>query len=358
MIQRVLLTTGGTGGHIFPALAVAEELRRRNPGVDLLFMGSLYGPEKRLAAEAGVPFVGLPVRGFLGRGLAGIAALGRMSLAIPRALAVVHRFHPDAAAGFGSYAAFAPLLAARILGVPAVLHEQNAVAGASNRFLSRLTARVCVSLPDTKGFTCPVVVTGNPVRRDVFAVGGQKRGFDRRHLLIVGGSLGAHALNKFMVEMLPVLKKAGVSIRHQTGVRDEPVVKEAYARAGYDPSCVTAFINDMPGAYSWADLVLCRAGASTVAELCGAGVPSILVPYPYAAGDHQTGNARALEQAGAAVLFQEKSLSASFLGGTIIGLFGEPDRLAMMSRAALGLARCDAASRVADQIEAVAVKRQ
>ena len=173
MIQRVLLTTGGTGGHIFPALAVAEELRRRNPGVDLLFMGSLYGPEKRLAAEAGVPFVGLPVRGFLGRGLAGIAALGRMSLAIPRALAVVHRFHPDAAVGFGSYAAFAPLLAARILGVPAVLHEQNAVAGASNRFLSRLTARVCVSLPDTKGFTCPVVVTGNPVRRDVFAVGGR-----------------------------------------------------------------------------------------------------------------------------------------------------------------------------------------
>ena len=142
----------------------------------------------------------------------------------------MHRFHPDAAAGFGSYAAFAPLLAARILGVPAVLHEQNAVAGASNRFLSRLTARVCVSLPDTKGFTCPVVVTGNPVRRDVFAVGGQKRGFDRRHLLIVGGSLGAHALNKFMVEMLPVLKKAGVSIRHQTGDRDEPVVHQRHAR--------------------------------------------------------------------------------------------------------------------------------
>lgn len=357
MIQKVLLTTGGTGGHIFPALAVAEELRRRNPGIELLFMGSLYGPEKRLTAEAGVPFVGLPVRGFLGRGLRGVAAAGRMALAVPKAIAVVHRFHPDAAAGFGSYAAFAPLFAARLLGVPAVLHEQNAVAGASNRFLSRLTAKVCVSLPDTKGFTCPVVVTGNPVRRDVFAVGGLQRTFTRKHLLIVGGSLGAHALNKFMVEMLPELKKAGVSIRHQTGVKDEPAVKAAYARAGYDPACVTAFINDMPDAYAWADLILCRAGASTVAEICGAGVPSILVPYPYAAGDHQTGNARALEQAGAAVLFQEKGLTASFLNGTIAGLFDEPDRLAMMSRAALGLARCNAAALVADQLEAVAAKK-
>ena len=151
-MDNIILTTGGTGGHIFPALAVAEELRRRNPSVNLLFVGSLYGPEERLTRQAGVPFVGLPVRGLLGRGVKAIGAGAPMALAVGKAMGVIRRFRPDIVAGFGGYAAFAPMLAARILGVPGVLHEQNAIAGSSNRFLARLARRVCVSLPNTTGF--------------------------------------------------------------------------------------------------------------------------------------------------------------------------------------------------------------
>ena len=354
-MQRVLLTTGGTGGHIFPALAVAEELRRRHPSLEILFMGSDYGPERRLCERAGIAFQGLPVRGFLGRGLRGAAALGRMLLAIPRARGAVSRFNPDAACGFGSYAAFAPLLAARTCGVPCVMHEQNAVAGASNRFLARFMEAVCVSLPGTQGFEGrKTVVTGNPVRSGVFAVKDRERGFGGRKVLLVGGSLGAHALNVLMVSILPALRDAGVAVRHQTGAADEDWVRQAYAEAGMDPSMVSAFIDDMPGAYGWADLVLCRAGASTVAELCGAGLPSVLVPYPYAAHDHQTGNARALESAGAARLLPERSLDGARLAEVLLGLLGDPAALRTMSARALELAAPQAAAGVADQIEIAA----
>lgn len=169
-MDKILLTTGGTGGHIFPALAVAEELLRRDPASRLLFVGSLYGPEERLARQAGIPFAGLPVRGFLGRGLKAVGAGARMSWAVLKALNIVRRFQPRAVAGFGGYAAFAPMLAARILGVPGILHEQNAVAGTSNQLLARLAQRVCLSLPGTEGFAPEkCVLTGNPVRRAVSA---------------------------------------------------------------------------------------------------------------------------------------------------------------------------------------------
>jgi UDP-N-acetylglucosamine--N-acetylmuramyl-(pentapeptide) pyrophosphoryl-undecaprenol N-acetylglucosamine transferase len=358
-MQRVLLTTGGTGGHIFPALAVAEELRRRHPDIGILFMGSDYGPERRLCERAGIAFQGLPVRGFLGRGMRGAAALARMLLAIPRARGIVSRFNPDAACGFGSYAAFAPLLAARLCGVPCVMHEQNAVAGASNRFLARFMEAVCVSLPGTRGFEGrKTVVTGNPVRSAVLAARDRRRGFAGRKLLLVGGSLGAHALNRLMTSILPVLRDAGVAVRHQTGVQDEAEVKQAYEAAGMDASLVSAFIDDMAEAYAWADLVLCRAGASTVAELCGAGLPSVLVPYPYAAHDHQTGNARALESAGAARLLPERELDAPLLAETLLGLLAQPETLEAMSAKALALAAPAAAAGVADQIERASQRGQ
>ncbi|WP_300127957.1 glycosyltransferase, partial [Desulfovibrio sp.] len=151
-MDKILLTTGGTGGHIFPALAVAEEVRRRNPDAKLLFVGSEYGPEGRLCARAGIDFAGLPVRGFLGRGFRAFGAAARMGVAVGKALALVRGFRPDAVTGFGGYAAFAPMLAARLSGVPALLHEQNAVAGTSNRVLARLARKVCISLPGTRGF--------------------------------------------------------------------------------------------------------------------------------------------------------------------------------------------------------------
>lgn len=314
-MDRILLTTGGTGGHIFPALAVAEEIRRQNPHARLLFVGSLYGPEERLARLAGIEFAGLPVRGFLGRGLRAVGAGARMAYAVGKALAIVRRFRPQAVVGFGGYAAFAPMLAARLLGVPGILHEQNAVAGASNRALARLARQICLSLPGTEGFAPEkCVLTGNPVRRCVSEVGKRPRQWQTRRLLVMGGSQGARALNAFLPEILPALRAAWVEIRHQSGAADEESVRVAYAAAGYDPTCVTAFIDDMAEAYAWADVALCRSGASTVAELCAAGLPAVLVPFPSAIHDHQTRNAQVLEKAGAAILTPEAELRHRDLG--------------------------------------------
>ena len=354
-MDNIILTTGGTGGHIFPALAVAEELRRRNPNANLLFVGSLYGPEERLMRQAGIPFEGLPVRGLLGRGFKAVGAGAQMALAVGKAVGILRRFKPDVVAGFGGYAAFAPMLAARILGVPGVLHEQNAIAGASNRFLARLARRVCISLPNTSGFDMKkCVFTGNPVRAAVSAVGQVDRHRQTRRLLVVGGSQGAHALNAFMLENLAEFRGAGVEIRHQTGVTDEGRVRAAYVAAGYAPDCVSAFIDDMAGAYAWADVALCRAGASTVAELCAAGLPSVLVPFPYAIHDHQTRNAEVLSRSGAAVLVPEGSMAVQHMSDILLRLLTMPGEREPMAAAALSAARPDAAARVVAVLEETA----
>lgn len=357
-MDKILLTTGGTGGHIFPALAVAEELRRRMPDARLLFVGSVYGPEARLCARAGIEFAGLPVRGFLGRGLRAVGAAARMSVAVGKALSLVRSFRPDAVAGFGGYAAFAPMLAARLCGVPAVLHEQNAVAGTSNRVLARLARRVCVSLPGTQGFPeekC--VLTGNPVRAAIAGVADMRKDAATRgtkRLLVLGGSQGAHSLNALMPGLLARLRDAGVEIRHQCGEKDLEATRAAYVEAGYAPDCVSAFIDDMAEAYAWADLALCRAGASTVAELCAAGLPSVLVPFPAAIHDHQTRNAEVVAAAGAGRLVQERDFPRTDMAALLLGLFADPAALADMGRAARGLARTDAAAAVADALTAVA----
>ncbi len=353
-MERLLLTTGGTGGHIFPALAVAEALRRECPQARILFVGSDYGPEARLAAAAGLDFAGLPVRGFVGRGLRAAGAAARMAAAVARALGIVRRFRPQAVAGFGGYAAFAPMLAGRLLGIPCVLHEQNAVAGVSNRLLALLARRICLSLPGSEGLPQKKsVLTGNPVRAAVAAVGERPRDFSGRRLLIMGGSLGAHAINEYMARQAARLRAAGVEVRHQTGRADEAAVRAAYVAAGYDPSCVTAFIDDMAATYAWADLALCRAGATSVAELCAAGVPSVLVPFPFAAHDHQTRNAEALRDAGAALLTAQKDMESADVAGTALALLDDARRRESMSAAALRNARPDAAERVLREICAV-----
>lgn len=354
-MDNIILTTGGTGGHIFPALAVAEELRRRNPNANLLFVGSLYGPEERLMRQAGIPFEGLPVRGLLGRGFKAVGAGAQMALAVGKAVGILRRFKPDVVAGFGGYAAFAPMLAARILGVPGVLHEQNAIAGASNRFLARLARRVCISLPNTSGFDMKkCVFTGNPVRAAVSAVGQVDRHRQTRRLLVMGGSQGAHALNAFMLENLAEFRGAGVEIRHQTGITDEGSARAAYVAAGYAPECVSAFIDDMAGAYAWADVALCRAGASTVAELCAAGLPSVLVPFPYAIHDHQTRNAEVLTRSGAAVLVPEGRMAVRGMSDILLRLLTMPGEREPMAAAALAAARPDAAARVVAVLEQTA----
>ncbi|MDR2744716.1 MAG: undecaprenyldiphospho-muramoylpentapeptide beta-N-acetylglucosaminyltransferase [Desulfovibrio sp.] len=346
-MKNVILTTGGTGGHIFPALAVAEEIRRQYPDLRLKFVGSLYGPEKDLALKKGIPFEGLAVHGFLGRGLRAIAAGGMMAAAVAKAAAIVRRCKPQIVLGFGGYASFAPMVAAALLGVPSVLHEQNATAGASNRLMGRFARRICLSWSDTSGFAqTKCVLTGNPIRADVCAAGRETRGRPTRRLLVLGGSQGARALNALLPKILPRLAAAGLEIRHQSGKNGEHDARQAYASAGYAPECVDAFIDDMAEAYRWADLVMCRAGASTLAELCAVGLPAVLVPFPYAARDHQTLNARILEKAGAAVLLPESELRPDNTGDLLLGLFENEARRRLMSLAALKTARPDAAARV------------
>ena len=358
-MKNVLLTTGGTGGHIFPALAVAEELLRRHPGIALLFVGSQYGPEERLTRLADVPFVGLPVRGLLGRGMRAVGAVCRMAFAIGKAVGILRRFQPDVVCGFGGYAAFAPMIAARFLGVPGVLHEQNAIAGASNRFLAHLASKICVSLPQTDGFdTAKCVLTGNPVRAAVCGLTQKTVSKEGRHLLVIGGSQGAHSLNAFMAEHLPQFREAGVCLRHQTGKKEEDSMRTAYAKAGYKPECVTAFIDDMAEAYAWADLVLCRAGASTVAEICAAGLPSVLVPFPHAIHDHQTKNAEKLDKSGASILVPEREMEERRLDTLLVRLLNDAGLRARMGRAALTMARPCAATSVVKVLEETAISVQ
>jgi UDP-N-acetylglucosamine--N-acetylmuramyl-(pentapeptide) pyrophosphoryl-undecaprenol N-acetylglucosamine transferase len=280
-----------------------------------------------------------------------------MALAVGKALGLVRRFNPQAVAGFGGYAAFAPMLAARLLGVPGLLHEQNAVAGASNRLLARLARKVCLSLPNTEGFAPrKCVLTGNPVRAAVSAVGQLSRERRTRRLLVMGGSQGAHALNAFMVQNLPAFRGAGVEIRHQTGEADAGWVRAAYAAAGYAPESVAPFIDDMAEAYAWADVALCRAGASTVAELCAAGLPSVLVPFPTPSTTIRPAT-RACWPLGAAGAGSRRRMVAQQMAETLLRLLPMPGARAPMAAAALAAARPDAAARVADMLESITKPR-
>ena len=350
-MSRIILTTGGTGGHIFPALAVAEQLRKL--GAELLFVGSEFGSEAKLVRQAGIAFHGLPVRGVLGRGVRSVGAACALLGAVFQARSVITKFRPDVVAGFGAYASFAPLVAARLCGIPLTIHEQNAMPGMTNRLLSRVASRVFLSLPDTTGAfqAGKCIVTGNPVRESIVVLGSSEPGdCTGKHLLVMGGSQGARAINSVVLASLERLSSAGISIRHQAGPGDLERVRAGYSAHGFDVSGVTPFIEDMAEAYAWADLVLCRAGATSVAELAVAGKAAVLIPFPYATHDHQTCNARVMENFGAAVLVPESSIGQRDVGGLLIDLLQDPVRLKTMSAQARSCAQPDAALRVAREI--------
>jgi UDP-N-acetylglucosamine--N-acetylmuramyl-(pentapeptide) pyrophosphoryl-undecaprenol N-acetylglucosamine transferase len=356
-VERVILTTGGTGGHIFPALAVAEEVRSRHPGTTLLFVGSEYGPEAELSARAGLPFVGLPVRGFWGRGLRSLGAAVGMLCALWRSFVLLRHFKPQVVIGFGGYAAFATVLTARCLGIPAVVHEQNALAGMSNKILGRLAGNILCSLPETQGFEgCSVVLAGNPVRRSVLDAGQKARCGERKRLLIMGGSQGAKAINTYVAQALPRFKEAGIAIWHQSGSADYERMLAVYEDADMEEVRLEAVSHDMGKAYAWADLALCRSGATTVAELTACGLPAAFIPFPYATHDHQTMNARLLERQGAALVVAEHELGRRDFAGMVIDVLNSPEKIAAMSEAARKLARPQAASAVADFLEALVGK--
>jgi UDP-N-acetylglucosamine--N-acetylmuramyl-(pentapeptide) pyrophosphoryl-undecaprenol N-acetylglucosamine transferase len=356
-VKRVILTTGGTGGHIFPALAVAEELRARHPCIQMLFVGSEYGLEAELSARVALPFVGLPVRGFWGRGLKSLGAAAGMLRALWRTFFLLRHFKPQAVLGFGGYAAFATVLTAHCLGIPAAVHEQNALAGVSNKILGRLTGNILSSLPETQGFGGhSPVLTGNPVRHAVLAAGEKAGRGEGKRLLIMGGSQGAKAINSFVAQALPRFREAGLEIWHQSGSADYDRMLVAYENAGMEGARLEAFIHDMGSAYAWADLALCRAGATTVAELAACGLPAAFIPFPHATHDHQSMNARLFERQGAALVLAEHELERRDFAGMVIQLLNSPKKIAAMSESARKLACPQAAATVADYLEALAGK--
>ena len=356
-LNRVVLTTGGTCGHIFPALAVATALKLRNHGVETLFMGG-PGPEGELARRHGLEFLELPASGVMGRGITGaLSGLGWLGTGIPKALYAVWRFKPDAVIGFGGYAGFCPVLAGRLLGIPTAVHEQNSVPGVTNKVLGKLVNRVFLSFPDAMHVfpADKTFLTGNPVRPEIFKVGERRRGrLPGKRLFVFGGSQGARPINDAIIEALPRFMEAGITLVHQAGRIDFTRVRAAYQAAGADPEQVREFIDDMGAEYAACDLVVCRAGASTVFEIAAAGAPAIFVPFPQATHDHQTMNARAMSNIGAAELLPQSELTGASLAGRVFGLLDDRERLNAMEAAARGMARAHAAEDIVAGLEALA----
>lgn len=356
-LSRLIVTTGGTGGHIFPAIAVADEARRRNPECRILFLGG-SGPEGNLAERAGLEFRELPAKGIMGRGVKGmLGGLGWIAGGVSKAIGALRRFRPEAVIGFGGYAGFCPVLGARLLGIPTAVHEQNSRPGVTNKVLGRLVKTVFLSFEDEAGAfpANKTVHTGNPVRETIFAARESDREYGR-NLLILGGSQGAKPLNDAVIKALPALRKAGVNLLHQAGRNEEERVRQAYREAGADPDCVKGFMDDMNAAYRWADLVLARAGASTVFELAAAGKPSVLVPFPQATHDHQTANARALERAGGTRVVPQPELLDGWIETNTESMF-EREALSAMAGKAAAFARPDAARDIVNGLEVLASGR-
>jgi len=352
MSAPVLIMAGGTGGHIFPGLAVAAELRAR--GIPVLWLGSAGGLETRLVPQAGVPIETLAIGGIRGKGVFTLLmAPLRIARAVLAAWRIVRRVRPRGALALGGFACGPGGIAAWLARVPLVVHEQNSIPGATNRTLSHFARK---SLCGFSGALAQGEWVGNPVRAEISAVAPPVQRWANRagalRLLVLGGSQGARALNERVPQALAKLS-ARPEVRHQCGAKFAETARDAYANAGVAAS-VEPFIDDMAAAYAWADLVVCRAGALTLAELAAAGAGSVLVPFPFAVDDHQTANARAWVDAGAALLLPESEASAERLASLLGELLGDRARLLAMAQAAHTLAKPDAAVRIADACLGVA----
>jgi len=346
---RVVIMAGGTGGHVFPALAVAQALGAR--GAAVAWLGTERGLEARLVPAAGLPLHTLPVAGLRGRGVgAWLAAPFRIARAVAAAARLLRSLSPDVVLGMGGYAAGPGGVAAWLLRRPLVIHEQNAIPGLTNRLLAPLARRVLAAFPGAFPEGPKVTVTGNPVRAEIAALPAPAARWAGRtgptRLLVLGGSQGARALNEALPAALARLPAAArPAVRHQAGPAHAEAVRAAYARVGVAAE-VLPFIEDMAAAYAWADLVVARAGALTVAELAAAGVGALLVPYPHAVDDHQRANARWLERAGAAEIVTEP-LEPAALAARLAALLAGREALLRRAEAARRAALPDAAERVA-----------
>jgi len=344
--MRAILAGGGTGGHVIPALAIAQQLKKQF-GADVLFVGTSRGIENRL-----VPAAGFELR------LVKVGALKNVSLAtrlktsldLPRAVwhasGLLSEFRPDVVIGVGGYASGPAMMAAVLRRIPTLIFEPNFVPGFANRVVAPFVSAAAVHFEDTGKYFRHCEVTGVPVREAFFQVANQNAG---KTLLVFGGSQGAQAINRVVIDSaVDLLERApGLRIIHQTGEADYNDAKAAYSKLGESVE-VHRFIDDMPGAFRRATLLICRSGASTVAEITAAGKPAIFVPFPRAADDHQKRNAEALQKVGAAVMIEQSGLSREKLVQAVVSLFSDQAKLASMGAAARKLSHPDAARQIAE----------
>jgi len=350
MSIHVVIMAGGTGGHIFPALAVAKELQQR--GATVSWLGTQRGLEAEVVPAAGIEIDWVTVFGLRGNGIMGwLKAPLLLMRAISQAKKILQQRRANVVLGMGGFVAGPGGVAAKLAGIPLVVHEQNSVAGMTNRYLAKMASRVLVAFPNVFPGSAKVEYVGNPLRREITSIAApsQRPGHEGpMRLLVVGGSLGAKALNEIVPQALAMMAE-GVrpEVWHQTGKRNLDEAIDAYAYAGVNAR-VVPFIENMAEAYVWADLVICRSGALTVAEIAAIGVASILVPFPHAVDDHQTTNGHFLEHAGAALMIQQSELSAVMLSEKLAQLLQQPEKLKSMAESARELALPKASEVVAN----------
>ncbi len=348
MSRTLMIMAGGTGGHIYPAISVAEVLREK--GWKIVWLGSKAGMEARIVPSRGYTMAWIRFSGLRGKGLLRAALLPvNLLIAFWQSAHAIFAHRPDVVLGMGGYVAFPGGMMASLLNRPLVIHEQNSVAGLTNRVLARLADKVLVAFPDAFKNQCPALWVGNPVRADIGAVAAPASRYaqraERLNLLVLGGSQGASILNVTLpkaLELIPESKRPRVT--HQSGAAHIDALNAAYAAAGVQAQALP-FIDDMAARYAEADLVICRAGASTIAEIAAAGVASVLVPLPTAVDDHQTHNARFLSERGAAILIPQREFAAESLAQLLQAFTA--DKLLAMAQAARAAAKPDATQAVA-----------
>jgi UDP-N-acetylglucosamine--N-acetylmuramyl-(pentapeptide) pyrophosphoryl-undecaprenol N-acetylglucosamine transferase len=355
-MMRVIIAGGGTGGHLFPGIAIAEEVMRR-PSGEVLFVGTNRGIEAKVLPRLSYKLETIDVSGLKRTGAGGmVKGLFRVPRAIAQSRRILRDFKPDMVVGVGGYSSGPMVLAAALCGLPTAVVEQNSIPGITNRALGRVARRAFIAFEGSRRFfpARKTVLSGNPIRAKLRALPAATAG-DRPNLLVVGGSQGAHVLNLLVADALEWMakqKRPLPRIVHQTGEADVSAISGRYAKLGMgDAAQVSAFIDDMASAYAGADLVVCRAGATTIAELTACGRPAVFIPFPFAADDHQYWNAKALADAGAGRVHREGTIDGAGLGQEIAGLLGDSAAREHMRTQMLALGKPDAARDIVDALE-------
>ncbi|XCN74175.1 MAG: undecaprenyldiphospho-muramoylpentapeptide beta-N-acetylglucosaminyltransferase [Candidatus Electrothrix aestuarii] len=357
--MRIIITGGGTGGHLFPGIALGTALQQKYPGCEILFIGTQRQLDQKALAGRNFQQESIACMGLKGMGLKNrLKSLLSLPTAVLESWKIIRRFQPDLVFGVGGYVTGPVLLAARLRSVPTCIHEQNSIPGLANRMISRFVSRIFVSIPGEYPFPEEkTVVSGNPVRQEILAAAERRQQENDNKtddqpltLLVMGGSLGAHRINMLMLDVAAQLdgeQKKAVRLIHQTGTADEEKVRDGYEAAKVQAE-VRAFFTDMASLYSQADLVLARAGATSLAELSVMGLPAVLIPYPYAADDHQAKNAEYYVAGGGAVMYRESELNAEILGKILSQLLGDIDKLKKMALAMRDMGQPEATQRILD----------